>query len=355
MAFRQIRHVLGWNSSGACLALGISAGELQTIEAKNSPFPDIARPALADVLNLARRLPTEPPLWIKNWNRFSKPAAMIAFSVPPCPGCGSNLATTGKEETRNRGLYWSFSCRGCGGKYWSNDGYLRLVIPGRGWKRKNIDHPVCLRCNVECCVIGSPGSSNQQHYFECPECKQHYRMRKDKPVLTTPFVGPRVELPFLPDRSCLNCARGRLRIRLRPPRTKQYLFNCRGEGSCGRSFKWNEKLKKLVLLKQRSGAKRVPKQPGRKPDQRKRARITLAALFLLDGIKPYAMKTELFPEQNLPTHAFDSTKKLLRRSATQIEAEKQRLSPVPKSERLLVAQKARQLLGLERPSLRQSA
>jgi hypothetical protein len=263
-AFRRIRNIIGWKLSGASSILGISPHELQRIESDNSTFPETVKVAMADVVQLARRIPAEPPSWIKAWNRFSTtPAHSLPFSIPPCPGCGSNPSIAGRDETRLRGVYWSFLCRGCGGKYWSRDGILQLVNPGRGWRRKIVDRPTCPHCQVECVVTGSPGSSMKQHYFRCPKCERHYRLKGGKLVLTTPFVGPRVELDFLPDRGCPNCKNGSLRIRLRPPRTKEYLFNCRGDGSCRRSFKWNAKLKKLVMLEPRKLNRRPKRSPGR--------------------------------------------------------------------------------------------
>jgi uncharacterized protein YbaR (Trm112 family) len=335
-AFRQIRRILGWKSSGAALVLGITYAELQTIETRNNPFPHIARPALANVLQLARRLPAEPPPWIQNWDRFSKPSATMPFSIPPCPGCGSNLAVEGKQESRFRGLYWYLGCCGCSGKYWSADGNIELANIGRGWMRKIVDRPMCPHCRVQCVVIGSPGSSMSQRYFACQKCKRHYRIKNGKPVLTTPFLGPRVELSFLPDRSCPNCKRGRLRIKFRPPSRTYYLFNCRGDGSCRRSFRWNEKLQKLVLLKARKPRKgrgsRRGRPSGRGPELDRR--VNLAAAFARLGWSQNAMSRFVYPDT--PNSAYANTRNLMADHRAEIE-EKKKAMTANEAERLFRA------------------
>jgi hypothetical protein len=76
-----------------------------------------------------------------------------------------------------------------------------------------------------------------------------------------------------------------------------------------------------------------------------RSRITLAAGFTIDGIKRFAMKGNIFPDQHLPTLQYASVKALFRRYRKAIDADQQRLAALSEAERKSVISQARAALS----------
>jgi len=102
--------------------------------------------------------------------------------------------------------------------------------------------------------------------------------------------------------------------------------------------------KKIARARRRQ--RRVARPRHRPLSADTKARITLAAFLLIGGLKPYAMKDQLYPKQlSGATRRFDSTKKLLRRYREKISSEKNRLQSVSEEKRRLLAAAARDLLS----------
>ena len=91
------------------------------------------------------------------------------------------------------------------------------------------------------------------------------------------------------------------------------------------------------------------KKRGRRPgrDKTTLARITLAAALLIENPrrKPYSMSQELYPKQNRKRPAFETTIKLFTRNASEIDAERRRLSAMSIADRSAEAESARRLLA----------
>jgi hypothetical protein len=98
---------------------------------------------------------------------------------------------------------------------------------------------------------------------------------------------------------------------------------------------WAKRKEKLAV------AERILAQRRAGPEKETKARITLAACLVLEGLSKGAMKHHLYPKQNVAKAALSATKVLFNRYRLLIEREKDRLAALRVSERHAEAARAR--------------
>lgn len=235
--------------------IGLHDKTVGAIERKNLPVPDVARSKAALLLELCEGAAANP-----TWNpKAAQPKIELPFRRPKCPSCTIPLTLrSAKHASPQRGQYFYFQCKGCAQRFWSNDGTVRPAKEGRGnWKDVK-GRLTCPKCDQVCWFDGRASATHKKSIWACPRCKERYVNVGGKPESIV-LPKHRKMVAFLPNRKCPKCSGERLQIRASPPNAPYWYFTC---PDCGVGYRWNKKLKRLVIAKGPSKKRRVGRARG---------------------------------------------------------------------------------------------
>ena len=250
----QARKHLGLSRGHVGRMLHLPDKTVGAIERKDLPIPDAARANAALFMKLAGS--DNGRAWRP---KAREPKVKLPFARPTCPDCKLQLVVkSAHHRSPQRGTYFYFRCPQCKQRFWSNDGVTHRAKVGRGnWKNLS-DRPTCPDCHQVCWFDGRASRTHKKRIWACPRCKKRYVNAAGQPnEITLPKHLKRV--PFLPSRTCPKCHSNRLRLRTRPPNAPYWYFRC---PDCEVGFRWNGKLKRLVVAKGPSKERRVGRAPG---------------------------------------------------------------------------------------------
>ncbi len=246
---RAARRVLNMKRTVAASLLGMSYQQLSKGEAVNSAVPSSNVQSAGELIALAQRV-RRRPAGLGNVGRPSR----LPFERPRCVHCTCTLHVTATNYSPRRGEFWYFNCPGCGRRYWSSDGRPRPVQPKGGAWRDFKDRVRCPSCQVDSRASGSRSRRNDSRIWHCPQCHKRYLNLHGHAVESIPGRRAFLPLPFLKSRECPLCGSVRLVIRARPhaPKIRHFYFRC---GACARTFRFDKKLGRLILLQARQVAR----------------------------------------------------------------------------------------------------
>lgn len=252
----QARKRLRVNRGVVARMLGLHDKTYGAIERKNLSIPPEALEKAHLVVRLADGINGD------RWEPKDREAKIdLPFPRPDCPTCRTPLTTKSVNQSRTRGKVFYFRCKQCERRFWSNTGELHRANEGRGNWKDVAGRPKCPACDVLCWIEGRSSSRHGKRFWRCPKCKKLYARIRGK-IEAANFPVHRRSIRFLKNRVCPKCGAERLRLRSRPPNSPHWYFVC---PDCNGRFRWNKKLKRLVVAK---GASRK-RHPGRKPGMTK--------------------------------------------------------------------------------------
>jgi rubredoxin len=243
------RRVLNMKRTVAASLLGMSYQQLSKGEAVNSAVPSSNVQSARELIALAQRVRRRPAGLVTG----SRPSR-LPFERPRCTHCEHILYVVATNYSPRRGEFWYFKCPGCGRRYWSADGRSQPVKPKGGAWRNFKDRIQCPVCQVGCRAAGLRSRRNNSRIWQCPQCRKRYLNLHGHAVESIPGRRAFLPLPFLKSRECPLCGSVRLVIRARPhaPKIRHFYFRC---GACTRTFRFDKKLGRLILLQARQVAR----------------------------------------------------------------------------------------------------